>query len=133
MSGKLFRREFRCGLLLEVQLPYATVLFLIAHGAALLWLLVNADRVRDRAPLQPAWYCYVAALLPGALSARLFFLIAAWALLAASAVFVYLALDPTVEKPRKKKKEREYEPIMPLSQRDENPPTTPPPPEPPMI
>jgi hypothetical protein len=109
-------------------MPYATVLFLIAHGAALLWLLLHPERLRDSAPLKFAWFFYVGALIPGALSAYLFFLVAAWALLVVSATFVFLAVDPAEpEKPRKKK-ERAYEPMMPLSHRDENPPTVPAPP-----
>ena len=80
-------------------MPYATILFLIAQGAALFWLLLHPERLRDRTHLRTAWFCYAVALLPGALSAHVVFLVVAWSSIVASVAFVYLALDPLAEKP----------------------------------
>ena len=115
-------------------MPYATALFLIAFGAALFWLLIHPERVRDAAMLKFASLCYAGALVPGALSDYTVFLILSWGLLVGATVLLYFALEPETEaeKPRRKMN-RDYEPMMPLSHRDENPPTAPVPPEPPMI
>ena len=97
------------------------------------WLLVNPERIRDKPAMRVAWFCYVGALLPAAFAIHWFFLLVAWGLIVTSACFLFVAVDPTIEKKRKKK-DREYEPMMPLSQMpDENPPTVPPPAEPPEI
>jgi hypothetical protein len=72
--------------------------FFLVYGAALFYLLLHRTKLEDQQNFRWAWFSYVVALFPGALSVfqllHGFFVVVSWACVIVSATFLYFSIDP---------------------------------------